>query len=32
MDSIKELAQMIVLAGGVKQNLLARKRHRMSTN
>lgn len=26
MDSIKELAQMIVLAGGVKQNLLARKK------
>lgn len=25
-DSIKELAQMIVLAGGVKQNLLARKK------
>lgn len=26
MESIKELAQMIVLAGGVKQNLLARKK------
>ena len=26
MDSIKELAQMIVLAGGVKQNLLVRKK------
>ena len=26
VDSIKELAQMIVLAGGVKQNLLARKK------